>query len=108
MPTAVPTAMPTVMPTDRSPQSYRILHDRHQYHPCHLILVDEDHPSAGIEVEGQYYSFFRVVNDESRLTQLVNRLASKQSQIIVTTIPKGFAIWIHESDATPHNLRRRL
>ncbi len=107
MPTAMPIAMPIAMPTSSRPLSCRILRDRGEYHRCHIVLLDEEQPSAGIEVEDQYYSFFRVVNDPERLTQLVDRLSSKNNvQIIVTTIPKGFAIWIHEPDARLHNLRR--
>jgi hypothetical protein len=95
------------MPSFTSPLPYRILRDRRQYQRCHILLLDEEKPSAGIEVEGQYYSFFRVVSDPDRVTQLADRLASKNGKIIVTTIPKGYAIWVYEPEAILQHLRRK-
>ncbi len=95
------------MPTLTSPLPYRVLRDRRQYERCHILLVDEENPSAGIEVEGQYYSFFRVVHEAERVTQLVNRLTNKNAQIVVTLIPKGYAIWVYEPEAILHNLRHK-
>ena len=100
--------MPTLaMPTAR-PASHRVLRDRKEYHRCHVLLMDEENPTAAIEVDGNYYSFFRVVNDSDRVAQLIDRLTRKSNaQVMVTEIPKGYALWVHEADARLHSLRQK-
>ena len=95
--------MPTTLPA-----SYRVLRDRKAYHRCHILLMDEENPMAAIEVDGNYYSFFRVVNEPDRVAQLIDRLTRKSNaQVVVTEIPKGYALWVHEPDATLHSLRHK-
>ena len=105
-PRLVPSAMPTLaMPI---PVSHRVLRDRNEYHRCHVLLMDEENPTAAIEVDGNYYSFFRVVNEPDRANQLIDRLTRKSnSQVMVTEIPKGYALWVHEPDARLHSLRQK-
>ena len=90
------------------PASYRLLRDRKMYHRCHVLLVDEENPTAAIDVDGNYYSFFRVVNEPDRVAQLIDRLTRKSNaQVVVTEIPKGYALWVHEPDARLHSLRHK-
>lgn len=70
-----------------------------EYERCHLSLPDEDTPIAGISFKGNYYSFFKVVTTLERANQLVDRLVSRGSRAVVTRIPKGFCIWVHEATA---------
>ena len=95
--------MPTTLPA-----SYRLLRDRKAYHRCHILLTDEETPTAAIDVDGNYYSFFRVVNEPDRVAQLIDRLTRKSNaQVVVTEIPKGYALWVHEPDARLHSLRHK-
>ena len=84
--------MPTM--TDRI-----ILTQQMEYERCHLSLPDEATPIAGINFKGDYYSFFKVVPTLDRTNQLVDRLVSRGSRAVVTTIPKGFCIWVYEEMA---------
>jgi len=70
-----------------------------EYERCHLSLPDEATPIAGINFKGDYYSFFKVVTTLDRANQLVDRLVNKGSRAVVTSIPKGFCIWVHEATA---------
>lgn len=95
------------MPTT-PPASHRVLRDRQQYHRCHVLLMDEENPTAAIEVDGNYYSFFRVVNEPDRVAQLIDRLTRKSNaKVMVTEIPKGYALWVHEPEARLHSLRQK-
>ena len=82
------------MTTDRI-----ILTQPMQYDRCHLSLPDEAAPIAGIGFNGDYYSFFKVVTTLDRANQLVDRLNDRGNRAVVTTIPKGFCIWVYEAMA---------
>ena len=85
--------MPTMI-TDRI-----ILTQLMEYERCHLSLPDEAAPIAGIRFKGDYFSFFKVVTTLDRANQLVDRLNDRGSRAVVTTIPKGFCIWVYEAMA---------
>lgn len=93
------------MPSSASPSVLNLLRDRQQYQHCHLLIADEENPSAGLQVDGEYYVFFRVVNDLTRGIQLIERLAKGKNKTVVTMIPKGYAIWVHEPSACLHSRR---
>ena len=76
-----------------------ILTQSTEYERCHLILPDERTPIAGISFKGDYYSFLKVVSTLDRANQLVDRLVSRGSRAVITTIPKGFCIWVYEAMA---------
>ncbi len=93
-----PTA-PHYSPTMSTMTDRIILTQQTEYERCHLSLPDEAAPIAGIRFRGDYYSFFKVVSTENRANQLVDRLVSKGRRTVVTSIPKGYCIWIHEATA---------
>lgn len=93
------------MPSSTSPSVLNLLSDRQQYQHCHLLIADEENPSAGLNVNGEYYVFFRVVQDLTRGRQLTERLAKGNHKTVVTRIPKGYAIWVHEPSACLHSRR---
>ena len=77
-----------------------------EYERCHLSLPDEATPIAGINFKGDYYSFFKVVVTLDRANQLVDRLVSRGSRAVVTSIPKGFCIWVHEATAKARSRKK--
>lgn len=93
--------MPTM--TDRI-----ILTQLTEYERCHLSLPDEATPIAGISFRGDYYSFLKVVPTLDRTNQLVDRLVSRGSRAVVTTIPKGFCIWVYEALAKPKSRHKSI
>ncbi len=83
-----------------------VLTQQTEYERCHLSLPDEPAPIAGISFKGDYYSFFKVVATLERANQLVDRLVSRGSRAVVTSIPKGFCIWVHEATAKARSRKK--
>lgn len=77
----------------------RVIESRHQYQPCHIQTPDVEARVAAIELDGKYYSFFRVEANQSAALKLASRLQQRGDVPIVTQIPKGYAIWVLEPDA---------
>ncbi len=92
--------MPTMI-TDRI-----VLTQSTEYERCHLSLPDEAAPIAGIRFKGDYYSFFKVVTTLDRANQLVDRLNDRGNRTVMTTIPKGFCIWVYEAMAKASSKRK--
>jgi hypothetical protein len=94
-------------PTSTS-TSYTVLTQRQQYTPCHLRLPDEPTPTAGVIFQEAHYSFFRVLPTLDRAKQLVDRLMERGNRSILTTTPKGYALWVYEAKAQCHSKRDGL
>lgn len=77
----------------------RVIEFRHQYQPCHIQTPDVEARVAAIELDGEYYSFFRVEANQFAALKLASRLQQRKDVPIVTQIPKGYAIWVLEPDA---------
>jgi hypothetical protein len=78
-----------------------LLESRQQYRACHIQIPGEDQPMAAIAVDGVFYSLLRVMPDQAQANKICDRLSSKAMKTIVTRIPKGYAVWVHEPDALP-------
>lgn len=78
----------------------KVLESRGQYNPCHIRVPDLDHRLAAIAVEGQYYSFFKVVKDRSQALEVAARLARRGDQTTITSTVKGEVVWVLEPEAT--------
>ncbi|HEY9805354.1 MAG TPA: hypothetical protein V6D04_02205, partial [Candidatus Obscuribacterales bacterium] len=64
-----------------------------------IRVPDLDHRLSAIAVEGQYYSFFRVVKDRSQALEVANRLARRGDQATITSTAKGEVVWVLEPEA---------
>ncbi|MBF2078833.1 MAG: hypothetical protein IGR76_10020 [Synechococcales cyanobacterium T60_A2020_003] len=82
------------------PPSIPLLRDRHQYQSCHILLPDH-HRVAALQFENQYYSFFKTELDGSVAMKVAGRLQERGDRLIITQIPKGFALWVWEPKALP-------
>lgn len=76
----------------------QILRSRDRYTTCHVRAAggNEHHWLPAIEVDGFYYSFFRVAKTQARALQISSRLSRQGDRPIITQIPKGYAIWVLE------------
>lgn len=83
----------------------RILESRTDYRSCHIRLPDAQERVAAIAFQNRYYSFFRVERDRSRAIEISNRLISRGYTVILTKVPKTYAIWVWEPDAEPEEAR---
>ncbi len=98
--------LPEVLPTPTHPEhGIKVLTERSEYQSRHIRIPESDDIVAAIAVAGQYYSFFRVEKRWGIALQMAERLHDRGDDVVITQIPKGFAIWVLESDAT--GLRRR-
>jgi hypothetical protein len=84
-----------------------ILRSRDQYYLCHIRVPDAEQRLAAIQVSGSYYSFFRIEKDEKRALTLAGKLHHRGDRVLITKIPKGYAIWVLESEAEPVELTQR-
>ena len=84
----------------------KILESRSRYRPCHIRVPDLDHRLSAIAVEGQYYSFFKVVKDRVQALEVAARLARRGDQTAITSTVKGEVVWVLEPEAEldTHNL----
>ncbi len=78
---------------------FKILESRSQYRSCRIRVPDESNRLAAIQVDDQYYSFFKVVKEQQKTLQVAARLVSKGDEVVITRVSKGDVIWILEPDA---------
>jgi hypothetical protein len=77
-----------------------ILTQRQQYQSCHIILPDH-HRVAALQFENGYYGFFKIESDLPTAMKVAHRLHERGDRLIITQIPKGFALWVWEPNALP-------
>lgn len=79
----------------------KFLTSRQQYRSCRVHVPDLDRHVAAISLDGQYYSFFKVVDDADSLFRVLFRLSEHGDHMVVINSPKGSQVWIWEHEATP-------
>jgi hypothetical protein len=79
--------------------------ERTQYRSCHIQVPEDSQRLAAICVDGQYYSFFRLVKDRQKTLQISDRLAYHGNGVIITQTVKGDALWLYEPNAQTKPLR---
>jgi hypothetical protein len=78
---------------------YQILDSRNQYRFCHIHVPEELDRLAAIQVNGEYYSFFKVVKERQKALQVAIRLVDKGHEVVITPLAKGEVIWTLEPEA---------
>lgn len=76
-----------------------VLISRSAYTTCHIQTADCEFRVPAIQVDGLYYSFFRVEHLEDDAIEVLKKLHARGDMSLVTVIPKGYAIWILETGA---------
>lgn len=76
----------------------RVLQSRNRYKTCHVQIVGVSHWLPAIEVDGCYYSFFRVLKSQPEALQTSYRLSQQGDRPVITQIPKGYAVWVLETE----------
>jgi len=77
-----------------------VLASRATYRACHIEIPGQPFAVAAIAVEGYLYSLFKVTQTQSSAAEILKRLHSRGDRMVVTIIPKGYAIWIFEPKAS--------
>jgi len=92
------------------PSPVLVLLSRQQYTTLRVKLPDEPKTVPAIQVGSAVYSFFRTVPRAETALALVGKLSDRSYPLVLTKIPKGYAVWIEESTVqlnfapTPANL----
>ena len=76
-----------------------VLTSRSSYKSCHILTGDHEFRLPAIQFEGIFYSLFKVEDSEDSAVKTLKKLHSRGEVTIATVIPKGYAIWILESEA---------
>lgn len=66
---------------------------------CHVNLPDTPKPTSAVCYEGQYYAFVKFFSNLDTARQKAELMAKRGNTVILTRVPKGLVLWVHEPDA---------
>jgi hypothetical protein len=68
---------------------------------CHIRLPDTSRPTSAIYYDGQYYAFVKLFPTLEVARQKARLLTQRGNTVLLTRVPKGLVLWVHEPDAQP-------
>lgn len=71
----------------------KLLKSREQYQTCRLKMPHLKQRLWAIEVNGQYYSFFRVESTKEKVEEIIALMSHKVQEMVVTQTERGYVIW---------------
>jgi len=77
----------------------KILEFRSQYKSCRIRVPDLELPVAAILVDREYYSFFKAVQEPSKVLAIAAKLGNRGDSTAITKTASGYAIWVLEPEA---------
>lgn len=86
-------------PTDLPLQPVKLLAQRDDYTTCHIFASEDGHRSPAIALDGNFYSFFRSLDDPEKVLSILRKLSAKGDATVMTPTRRGYAIWVHEPSA---------
>lgn len=66
---------------------------------CHVVLPDSPKPISAIYYEGLFYAFVRFYSAQDAAKRGAVRLTERGNKVLLTRVPKGLVLWVHEPDA---------
>ncbi|HEY9622899.1 MAG TPA: hypothetical protein V6C78_21255 [Crinalium sp.] len=81
-----------------NPSPFYVLIARNRYSSCHVLVPEMEKPLAAICLADHYYSFFTTVTDSRRALGIAVKLSYLGDRAVITKIPKGYAIWVWETE----------
>jgi hypothetical protein len=84
---------------DNSLQPVKLLAQRDEYTTCHIYVPGDSHRLPAIALDGNFYSFFRSIDDSSKTLNMLLKLSVKGNQTVMTPTRRGYAIWVYEAGA---------
>lgn len=78
----------------------KFLVNRSSYQACHIRLPDLPLRQPAIALDGQFYSFFRALPVARKALIIAARLGKREDQVAITLTRRGYALWIHEPQAS--------
>ncbi len=89
--------------TDSSPEPTPIFSQK-LVDRCHILLPGTPRPSSAIYYEGRYYAYVKFFATVETARQKAEMLTRRGNQALLTRVPKGLVLWVHEPDALPAKL----
>lgn len=80
-------------------QPVKLLAQRDDYTTCHIFTPEDGHRLPAIALDGNFYSFFRSLNDPVKVISILRKLAAKGDATVMTPTRRGYAIWVCEPTA---------
>ena len=62
-------------------------------------MPDFELPVAAILVDREYYSFFKAVQEPSKVLAIVAKLGNRGDSTVITTTASGYVIWVFDPEA---------
>jgi hypothetical protein len=104
-PEAQPTHLERIGSTSHTqlsePALCRIMVSRTQYQSLAIRVPDLEQPLDAIQVNGNYYSIFRIETDLDRLIEIVAKTTRRGDETIILRIQEGYAICVWEPEVQP-------
>ncbi|HEY9647346.1 MAG TPA: hypothetical protein V6C88_13295 [Chroococcidiopsis sp.] len=66
---------------------------------CHITLPDSHDPIGAVAYDGGYYAYVRFFPSLETAQRGAQRLIEKGRKVVLTRVPKGLVLWVHEPDA---------
>ena len=85
--------------SDRTVAPTKILESRIQYKSCRIRVPDLEQPVAAILVDRHYYSFFKAVQEASKVLAIAAKLGNRGDSTAITKTASGYAIWVIDPEA---------
>lgn len=82
--------------SDNSLQPVKLLAQRDDYTTCHIHVPEDEHRLPAIALDGNFYSFFRTLDDAAKTLSILLKLSAKGDQVVMTPTRRGYAIWVYE------------
>lgn len=80
-------------------QPVKLLAQRDDYTTCHIFLPEDGHRSPAIALDGNFYSFFRSLDNPVKILSILQKLSAKGEPTVMTPTKRGYAIWVYEPSA---------
>lgn len=80
-------------------QPVKLLAQRDDYTTCHIFIPEDGHRLPAIALDGNFYSFFRSLDDPTKVLTILRKLSAKGDATVMTPTRRGYAIWVHEPAA---------
>ncbi|NEP12012.1 MAG: TetR family transcriptional regulator [Symploca sp. SIO1A3] len=76
----------------------KILESPQEYQTCRIKMPHLERHLFAIEVNGEYYSFFRALETREKVLELMAKLGSSVQKTAITKTPKSYVIWAWEPE----------
>jgi hypothetical protein len=89
-----------VKPTPAKSVGRQLFLSAGQYRTCHIQVPDILERLPAVNVNEQFYSYFKTVKDREKALDVMEKLFDSGDDAVITIAKKGYSIWVQEANAT--------